>query len=94
MSGQINPNISVTKSIIFSCRTSVECSDNIQSLNIFPDRDRFEGYVRRTSLGGGPNRLSDSGLFQIQKAKEKANAPKVRFGDSNAYRMNGRRIHR
>ena len=56
----------------------MECSDNIQSLNIFPDRDKFESYMRRTSLAG-PHRLSDSGLFQSQKAKAKASAPKVRL---------------
>ena len=51
-------------------RTSVECSDNIQSLNIFPNRSAFETYMRRTSLPSG-HRLSDSGLFQSQKAKAK-----------------------
>ena len=56
-------------------RTSVECSDNIQSLNIFPGRDKFESYMRRS--GNGPHRLSDSGLFQSQKAKAKASAPMV-----------------
>ena len=67
------------KSLLFPHRTSVECSDNIQSLNIFPDRDKFESYMRRTSLAG-PHRLSDSGLFQSQKAKAaKASAPKVRL---------------
>ena len=58
-------------------RTSVECSDNIQSLNIFPGRDKFESYMRRTGGGNGPHRLSDSGLFQSQKAKAKASAPMV-----------------
>ena len=56
----------------------MECSDNIQSLNIFPGRDKFESYMRRTGNGNGPHRLSDSGLFQSQKAKAKASAPMVR----------------
>ncbi len=45
-------------------RTKVQCSDNIQNLNIFPNMTKFKEHLAK--IGGSGGRFSDSAIFKPQ----------------------------
>lgn len=62
----------------------MECSDNIQTLNIFSSRKKFNEFLKANDERGNSGSLSDSVMFQPAVKPVKAKREAVASAASNA----------